>query len=51
MKAFGYEKGEFSRAESYYQRAITLPIFPGMSDSDVDDVIKAMTKVIAYYRK
>lgn len=49
MKAFGYEKGDFPRAEGYYDRAITLPIFPRMNEEDVQDVIMAVQKVIAYY--
>jgi perosamine synthetase len=37
-------------AESAYEQLITLPIFPGMSDTDVGDVITAMRKVIEVYR-
>ncbi len=48
---FGYRKGDYPKAERYYDRAITLPIFPSMSDGDVEDVIEAVTKVISYYRK
>jgi len=50
IREFGYKKGDYPRAERYYERAITLPIFPGMSDDDVDDVIRAVTRVILYYR-
>jgi len=28
-----------------------VPIFPAMADEDVKDVIKAIKKVIAYYRR
>ncbi|MBU4509828.1 UDP-4-amino-4,6-dideoxy-N-acetyl-beta-L-altrosamine transaminase, partial [bacterium] len=28
QKRFGYHKGDFPKAENYYSRAITLPIFP-----------------------
>jgi UDP-4-amino-4,6-dideoxy-N-acetyl-beta-L-altrosamine transaminase len=51
QKRFGYRRGDFPKAENYYSRAITLPIFPMMSDKDIDDVIKAVKKVISYYRK
>lgn len=50
QKRFGYRPGDFSKAEHYYSRAITLPIFPKMTDNDVDDVIRAVKKVIAYYK-
>ncbi|MCT2536291.1 UDP-4-amino-4,6-dideoxy-N-acetyl-beta-L-altrosamine transaminase [Aquibacillus koreensis] len=45
----GYEKGLCPQAESVFQEIITLPLFPAMSDNDLDDVIKAVKKVIAYY--
>ena len=51
QKKFGYKKGDYPVAEKYYDRAITLPIFPKMSDDDIEDVIKAVRKVISFYRK
>ena len=48
-REFGYKKGDYPKAEGYYERAITLPIFPRMSDEDVEDVIKAVKKAIAYF--
>jgi len=50
-KRFGYRHGDFPRAENYYSRAITLPIFPKMSEKDVDNVVSAVTKIINYYKK
>lgn len=44
----GYQKGLCPKAEKYYEEAITLPIFPNMSDKDVEDVINAARKVITY---
>lgn len=51
QREFGYKKGDYPKAESYYERAITLPVFPRMTDSDVEDVIEAMRKVISGYRR
>lgn len=48
---FGYERGNYPKAERYYDRAITLPVFPKMSNEDVKDVIKAVEKVITYSSK
>ncbi len=48
---FGYKKGDYPIAEEFYNRALTLPIFPKMSEDDVDDVIKAVKKVINNYCK
>jgi len=51
QREFGYSQGDFPKAERYYERAITLPIFPKMTNDDVKDVIEAVQKVIGYYRK
>lgn len=51
QREFGYKKGDYPKAEKYYERAITLPLFPRMSDEDAKDVIEAVKKVIRYYRR
>jgi perosamine synthetase len=43
---FGYRGGEFPIAEDAYERLISLPMFHGMSDQDVNDVIAAVRKVL-----
>lgn len=50
-KKFGYKKGDFSIAENYYQRALTLPLFPKMTNKDVENVIKTVKKIINFYKK
>lgn len=50
-KELGYKKGICPNAEELYEDIITLPLFPTMSDKDVEDVVSAVNKVIAYYRK
>ena len=50
QKRFGYYKGDFPKAENYYSRVITLPIFPKMTEKDINDVVKAVKKVINYYK-
>ena len=51
QKRFGYCRGDFPKAENYYSRAITLPVFPKMTEKDINDVVKAVKKVINYYKK
>jgi perosamine synthetase len=46
---FGTAAGLCPAAEEAYQRIISLPIFPSMSDSDIRDVIVAVKKVIGAY--
>lgn len=50
-KKFGCKIGDFPVAETYYQRAITLPLFPKMTDSEVNRVIKSVKKVINFSKK
>jgi dTDP-4-amino-4,6-dideoxygalactose transaminase len=45
----GYEKGQWPVAEDAYERMLTLPLFPGMSDGDFDDVVRAVVKVVERY--
>lgn len=45
----GYKKGTCPQAEDLYERIITLPLFPKMTDQDVTDVIRAVHKVVGYY--
>jgi perosamine synthetase len=48
---FGYEGGEFPVAEAAYECLISLPMFHSMTDGDVDDVVRALGKVLAYFRE
>lgn len=49
-KAFGYKPGDCPIAERLYERIISLPLFPGMSGSDCDDVIRAVKETVARHR-
>ena len=50
-KSLGYKEGLCKNAEYLYERIITLPLFPGMTDQDITDVINGVKKVIDYYKK
>lgn len=43
----GFRAGMFPEAESYYQDAITLPLFSKMTDSEQDTVVNALTKILS----
>jgi dTDP-4-amino-4,6-dideoxygalactose transaminase len=47
----GYATGSFPVSEDAYRRAISLPLFPRMSDRDLDDVCAAVRKVAGHYRR
>ena len=42
----GFKEGDFPEAESYYQQAITLPLYPTLTYQQQDQVIAALTKVL-----
>lgn len=46
-----YEVGSFPATEAYFSRAVSLPIYPSMSDEDVADVVRAITKLLSYYKR
>jgi UDP-4-amino-4,6-dideoxy-N-acetyl-beta-L-altrosamine transaminase len=41
-KSYGFSLGKCPVAEDYYRRALSLPLYPGMGDSDVERVIAAV---------
>lgn len=47
----GYQKGLCPKAEKLYEEIISLPLYYGMSDQDVEDVIAAVKKIAQYYAK
>lgn len=50
-RSIGYEKGICPQAEKLYEEMITLPLYYGMTDQDVEDVIRAVGRIAAYYAK
>lgn len=47
----GCRKGDWPVAEGAYERMLSLPMFPTMTDGDVDDVVAAVRKVVARFRR
>ena len=45
-KNFGYKKGMFPIAEKYYSEAFSLPLYPGLTKSDIKRVIKTVKECI-----
>jgi len=46
---FGYKGGEYPVAEDAYEQLVSLPMFHGMREQDVDDVIHAVKKVMVHF--
>lgn len=47
----GYEKGMCPNAEEIYKGIMSIPLYPKLTDEDVEDVIYAVNKVVENYRK
>ena len=43
---FGFKRGDYPVTESEFERLISLPLFPQMSDSDVERVVNAVRQSI-----
>lgn len=50
-QGLGYEKGICPIAEEIYKGIMSIPLYPKLTDEDVEDVICAVKKVVEYYRK
>lgn len=47
----GYKKGLCPQAEEIYKSIMSIPLYPKMTDQDVEDVVHAVNKVTANYKK
>jgi UDP-4-amino-4,6-dideoxy-N-acetyl-beta-L-altrosamine transaminase len=45
-RKLGYPSGLCPNAEAYYREALSIPIFPAMTDKDIEDVIKAVLSLV-----
>ncbi|MDQ7822511.1 MAG: UDP-4-amino-4,6-dideoxy-N-acetyl-beta-L-altrosamine transaminase [Candidatus Eremiobacteraeota bacterium] len=43
---YGYKRGDYPVSENYYSRALTIPLFPKMTDAEVDYVIQNVLQVL-----
>jgi dTDP-4-amino-4,6-dideoxygalactose transaminase len=51
QRAYGYGAGDCPVAEAQFQRCFSLPIYPGMSDSTVEQVIEAVAEIAVNARR
>lgn len=47
---WGYRSGDFPVAEDYFDRCISLPLYPAMTDDDQAEVIQALTEIAETHR-
>jgi dTDP-4-amino-4,6-dideoxygalactose transaminase len=46
-RAMGFAEGDFPQAERYYREAISLPLYPTMSDAQQNTVVEALRESLA----
>ena len=51
QKNYGYRRGEFPNAEFISDRTFSLPFSAKLTDQDVEDVIRAVKKILEYYHR
>ncbi|MDD6327630.1 MAG: UDP-4-amino-4,6-dideoxy-N-acetyl-beta-L-altrosamine transaminase [Lachnospiraceae bacterium] len=47
----GYKKGICPVAEDVYSAIMSIPLYPKMSDQDVQDVVDAVAKIVTHYKR
>ena len=45
-KKMGYEKGLCPNSEKYYQQTISLPLYPDLTDEDVQEIVERFNGVL-----
>lgn len=46
-RGMGFKPADFPEAEQYYREAISLPLYPGLSDSEQDRVVQALKRALS----
>ena len=46
-RALGFEPGLYPEAELHAQEALSLPLYPALTDSEQDQVVAALRKALA----
>ena len=50
QERFGYRRGNLPRSEALYDRLVSLPLYPRMTEADVEDVIDAVRYIVIHNR-
>lgn len=45
-KTFGLKKGDYPKSEKYYAECLSIPLYPKMTDYEVETVIKAIQDIL-----
>jgi dTDP-4-amino-4,6-dideoxygalactose transaminase len=50
QRACGYKAGDFPQAEQQYGSCLSLPIFPGMTEQEIEHVIRVVQTTVEEFR-
>ena len=50
-EGFGFRPGDYPVAEDAYERLVSLPLYPRMSEDDMDRVVDAVLDVVRQFRR
>ena len=50
-KRFGYKPEDFPETQKHFERCISLPLYPGLTDEQVQYIIDAVADIAAKYHK
>ena len=45
-KQFGYNKGDYPKAENYYEHCVSLPLYPSLTDDDLVEIVKRIKEIL-----
>jgi dTDP-4-amino-4,6-dideoxygalactose transaminase len=46
QRRYGYRPGDFPRAERIFERSLSLPIWPGMTEAEIDRVASTLLEIL-----
>ncbi len=50
-KTYGYAPADFPNANAAFEQIISLPIYPRLTESDINDVVSAIREILGEYRR
>jgi perosamine synthetase len=50
-QTYGYKRGDFPHAEDAFARCLSLPLYPALSDEQIERVIRAVESVVCTHRR
>lgn len=45
-QALGYKEGDYPKAENYYKKCLSLPLYPALNDNDLNDIVARLKEIL-----